>query len=113
MKVRGFVKGLCSVCSLLSVGWLSEGDGVPPWSPVRDGDGDQTTTTSWLLVLPLGRSLVLGRPLVVPLSQLSASTGGLGSWSPVGCWSPGSSSWPSGFRPPGSGPPSGGSPASS
>ena len=104
------MKGLCSVCSLLSVGWLSEGDGVPPWSSVRDGDGDQTTTTSGLLVLPLGWSLAsvlplswpLGWPLVSPLSQLPASTASLG-WSPVGGRSLGSG-------PPGSGPPSGGPP---
>merc|ERR1711971_1325693 len=107
----GFVKGLCSVCSLLSVGWLSEGDGVPPWSSVRDGDGDQTTTASGLLVLPLGWSLTsvlplswpLGWPLVSLLSQLPASTASLG-WSPVGGRSLGSG-------PPGGGPPGGRSPS--
>ena len=115
------MKGLCSVCSLLSVGWLSEGDGVPPWSSVRDGDGDQTTTTTasglLLLVLPLGWSLAsvlplsrpLGWPLVSLLSQLPARTASLG-WSPVGGRSLGSSG-PPGSWPPGGGPPGGRSPS--
>ena len=117
------MKGLCSVCSLLSVGWLSEGDGVPMRSSVRDGDGDQTTTTSGLLplvlplsgwsltsVLPLGGSLGLLGSVGLLLSQLPASTGSLG-WSPSGGGPPGGSG-PPGSWPPGGGPPSGRPPAS-
>ena len=68
---------LCRYLSVFSLLFssVSEGDGVPPWSSVRDGDGDQTTSTSTsgLLLLPLSGSLASVLPL---------------GWSPAR-WSPG------------------------